>query len=85
MAPYTFYCVRWATQKRDILRVCVQKWPIGGGIHIAIFVCVHPISNGPSFIFFLWFFLNIINPVSKSKISIFVCKKIVSGKRQQKL
>ena len=32
LAVYTFYPVRWATQKGDILRVCVEKVAhLGGG------------------------------------------------------
>ena len=45
---YTFYCVRWATQKRDILRVCVCKVAHRGGVSILLFwVCVRPTSCVP--------------------------------------
>ena len=53
---YTFYCVRWATQKRDILRVCVQKWPIGGGYPYCHFCVCASHLKWPIIFFSLVFF-----------------------------
>ena len=47
-ASTRFIALDGPPKKRDIFGVCVQKWPIGGGVPILRFwVCVRPISRGP--------------------------------------